>query len=132
MIEFHGAIYLCSNCLEEIANLAGYLSPEQVEKLQGEMKLLSDEVYALKVKENGLEVAIGGLVAAGLRSPDVDSDLPHVRIADSDTSTDSPGEGNQLGEGEGTAPEPSDDEGVAELHPDDGGDEPTPFSINLG
>ena len=112
-----------------MAALAGYMSPEVVEKLNEQIGRLEAKVFALTKKESGLEVAIGGLVAAGITS-----DSPLVVLDRDGNIREVAGEGthegeNHLGEGEGTPPEPSDDEGVDELRTDATGNEP--FELTL-
>lgn len=59
--EFHGAVYLCMTCLEEMASTAGFYSEESVQKIKD--KSLQRK---RKVEELELEKSINGNLLAAL------------------------------------------------------------------
>lgn len=130
-VEFHGAIYICNLCIEEMAGMLGFITPDVADKLKIKVGQLESDVFKLTKKEAGLEVAIGGLVAAGMSRESAPSKLDGD-VSLSEISTPEPQKReDSVGTGEGTAPEPLDDKGVDKLHPDASSDEPIDFSLNL-
>jgi len=129
-MEFHGAVYICNECLSEMAEECDFLSPESAEKLKKQIDMLEKDVYALTKKEAGLERAVDGLVSAGYSR----SDTPN---SDSGGGTVTPLHNertevteNNMGSGEGTPPKQSNDERMAEL-PNDAGSNASEFSLNI-
>jgi len=126
-IDFHGAVYICNECLAEMAHEAGYILPEEARKLKFQLNLLMEENGELQTKIFGLEQAIDGLRIAGrslgaVSQPD-DSDSVH-------STEEGPSEGQgELDFGTGESPEPMHDEGMAELSDDDSGNTEFTFSI---
>lgn len=114
--EFHGAVYICSECVIEMSALSGFVSREEISQLVIEKEKLGTENFVLQKRIDGQGKIIDGLRT--LRSIDrVDS----VRGSDLDTSLDSettsPGE-NNLGAGTGEDAESGDDEGMVVLSAD--------------
>ena len=110
-LEFHGALYLCNLCVEEAANLSGYVSTESVKetlKFNEELKL---RVLALDEKRRSLENSIGTLVAAGYELNSVAPELGDFDLAEQAASE---GTGN-LGSGEGPSAGSLHDETVGDL-----------------
>lgn len=126
-IDFHGAVYICNECIAEMAHAAGYTLPEEARKLKFEANFFKEEVEELTTKIFGLEQAIDGLRIAGRSTGAVsesdDSDAVHSA---GEVSREGSGE---LGEGEGISSEPVHDEGVAELSDDDS--EPIGFEFTV-
>lgn len=71
--EFHGAIYLCMTCLEEMASVAGFSSEETVNKIKNSL-----QVSKRKVEELELEKSVSGDVLTAL-SPIVDKLRDSIR-----------------------------------------------------
>lgn len=116
-IEFHGAIYFCNLCLEEMAQLAGYLSPESAEKIKTRMEEMELQVFNLTKREQHLEESIGSLVASGF-GHNSNNDVVPSGIIDSLFNERTPQRETDLGNRERTNAEPINDKGMAELHPD--------------
>lgn len=123
----HGAVYICNECLAEMAHTAGYILPDEARKLKFQNNFLKEDNEDLVIKIVGLEQAIDGLRIAGssLRSdpkPNAASDLspadeePRIRQ-------------EELDFGAGEPSEPLHDEGMAELSNDDSGTGGFKFSV---
>lgn len=125
-IEFHGAFYLCSECIKHIGRLAGYLSPQESKTILQNKEVLERENSELREKVSNMESAIASLSSAGYDigiSPDTDSTL-----FASPFGKEPSGAAESLGPGEGATSESSDDEDVAGLH----STEPEPdFKLDL-
>jgi hypothetical protein len=123
--EFYGAVYYCCQCIEEMAHTAGFLTPALKAQLENNLKELQSENFALKVRTDGLEKALDGLHSAGFlvsRDPDwVGFGVPEA-ASDRTDSESTPRD--SLGAREGEAPEPSDEQGVADLRSSGGVEEP--------
>lgn len=125
-IEFHGAIYLCNTCLEEAAQLLGFIVPREAARLRLENDDYRTEIYNLKRQLDGLEMAVNGFtLARGVGGFDP---LPGFDLATGSTDQSSDDSNRDLGEGTREALEQVHDEGVAEL-PNDG--KPTGFVLDL-
>jgi len=134
--EFHGRVYLCNECLSEIAEIVGYLTPDHATQLKDRVASLEEENYRLQAEVaafHEMEKAIGVFVDRGnVRSV---SDSPGSGgigsdgLAPDDSTEESSGGADRLGEGEGATPEPQHDEGMDVVHADDGGN--ADFSLNL-
>lgn len=131
--EFYGAVYYCNECLAEMARLAGYMTPEDRQKQEARIEELTTANFELQIKLEGMVKALDGLYVAGLlpsppsTTPTRRGDLSEVV----DSSVDEPQGGTgQLGEGEGTSAESSDDEGVGIVR-SDGSSDSTDFSLSL-
>lgn len=125
--DMHGAVYICNECVLEMAHAAGYIAPDEARKLMFEANFFKAEAEDLQTKVFGLEQAIDGLRIAGRSvgvDPRADADVPP-----SDDDSESPEGTGQLVEGEGESPEPVHDEGMAELSDDDSG--PIGFEFSL-
>lgn len=140
--EFHGAVYYCSECVGAMASLMGYISSDRAEFLQNALKEAEAENSLLKLQVENLERAIDGLVGSG----SFPSSGNHADIVLHEASTDSeegspdksrhpsysaPRTEGELGEGEGTSPESSDDEGMADVHSTELSNDDIGFSLNL-
>lgn len=126
--EFHGAVYICSDCLAEMASLAGYARPEKVERMNIELNEALRSIEELTIQVEGLEQAVDGLRLS--RSTSRDVTLPvatlSVPLDTEGASVSAP----QLGEGTGIFTEPLHDEGVA-IVPDDAGSDTGIFSLGI-
>lgn len=127
-LEFHGAIYFCSDCLNEIGIQAGYAPPSLRKELEHKIESLEKTVYELTVANEGLEEAVHGLRRARNLSIPVTVDSPGVfsstPVAESAASTGAPG----VGSGESESPEPLHGEGPASV-PDSS--DSADFSLNF-
>lgn len=128
-VEFHGAMYICNICCEEIAKTVKFIPHSEYKALRAENEQLSELTYQLRTKLDVVEESLRGLVNAGYRYDDGNvvrsggAFLEDVSIAETPVS-DGAGE---LGTGEGTSPEQSDDEGMGELRSDDTSSDPFDF-----
>lgn len=117
-VEFHGAMYLCDLCVEEMGTLIGMLSADKTKSLAlkhetAELRIayLNREVEALKVLSNAVDAV--NSARTGDTEPTLDGGL----------SGEEPPVGEETGQGsepsgESGPAEPSDDEGVDELRSD--------------
>ncbi len=109
--EFYGAVYYCNDCMGEMAELAGYVTPianlKIVEMLE---ELLAEREDTLTKVEEVINAVSNGLK---FDNPSVTNDhlLETVRSLKQKLSRGT----SELGEGTGTPPESSNDEGMAEL-----------------
>ena len=117
-IEFHGAVYICNECLTEMARMVGLVTPEDIEKIRKQNLELLETTRELREKNGVLENAIRVYTSHNLPddgSPSVVGSISvESEVSDSGTQ-DSEGE---LGIRTGTTSESSDDEGVGKLRPD--------------
>lgn len=118
-LDFHGAVYFCSECLTEIAHLAGFLSPEASNKLKIEFSKLETQVYELTKRETGLENAIRGMAAAGYRNGDVPNGNGNPDLSIEKSESESQGTENSLGVGEGETVKQGNDENMGKLRSND-------------
>jgi hypothetical protein len=128
-VEFHGAMYICNICCEELARTVKFIPHDEYKELKARNEELSELTYQLRTKLDVVEESLRGLVNAGYRydggSVIVSGGAVLEDVSESE-GTVSEGTG-ELGEGEGTTPESSDDEGVVELRSDDASDAPFDF-----
>lgn len=115
-VEYHGAMYICNECLTHMAHLAGYVTPEEAEDLKINLAFAQKNEYELHVQVDALEKAINELTRAGypsggadLRAYHVDVVSPQVGISDTYRTEE------ELGVGEGETSESPPDEDVAGL-----------------
>lgn len=121
-----GAIYICNECLAEMAHTAGFVTPVEAQALKDRAKKIQEENEALVVRIFGLEQAIDGLRIAGSGAGiDSEPDDDDSVLTESEESPEGTGDMEQ---GEGEPSEPLHDEGVAELSDDDNSDS-TEFSF---
>lgn len=114
--EFHGAIYYCHECAGQFARLLGFLHPDEFKALTEEKERLVVEVFEQKLRIDGLEKAIAGLTSAGYSQRDSSSVVDRV-LPDSEVVSTGAEEGEaSLGSGEGTSIEPSEQQGLADVH----------------
>lgn len=71
-----GAVYICENCVQEMAHLMGYITPEEAQALRIENERLKDENSNVIAINEAVQSANGALVAASLA---VGVDLNTVR-----------------------------------------------------
>lgn len=112
-----GAVYICNECLAEMAHTAGYILPDEARILKLRVALLEEDNKELRQKIFGLEQAIDGLRIAGSSIGDYSEfDDP----VSSDSADEELREGQeQLDLGAGESSESLHDEGMAELSDDD-------------
>lgn len=60
-LDFYGAVIFCTFCIEHVANLLGYLSPEQGEKLELELTFNREKVSLLGEENARLRSALSSL-----------------------------------------------------------------------
>lgn len=125
-VEFVGAIYLCCECVAEMARMYGYMTPEEVKTMVNQVERLKTDVYEYKRQLDGMEMVVNGFTLAR-GTGGIDS------IGSSSLFVPGPDQGSRQGEedlgaGEGKTPESSDDPRVAKL-PDDA--IPSNFSLDL-
>jgi hypothetical protein len=115
-MEFHGAVYYCNECLAEMAHAAGYLIPEEADKLRTDILAALSEIERLNRVNDGLEKVVDGLLASrGSLRIDTQSNV----VAPNEPAEQEPPVGSEhLDIGTRTAPEPLHDERVA-IVPDD-------------
>lgn len=116
-MEFHGAVYICNECLAEMAHTAGYILPDEARNYKLQVNLLTEENEELTTKIFGLEQAIDGLRIAG-RSFGTPSESDAVDFVHPAAEGSYSGQ-EELDFGAGELIEPLHDEGVAELSDDD-------------
>ena len=126
-VEFHGAMYICNICFEEMSLLADYIKPAKY--LEMKIKLESSEmaVYELSKDNQLLKEAIDALGRAGYRTDDDGQPvrdggivLESVEVKDSRVPE---GKGI-LEESLSGSTEPSNDKGLGTVRPDDPDREP--------
>lgn len=121
-VEFHGAMYLCNICVEGIARLVNYLSPDEYKELLATKQHLETDVFELSKKLSTLEGVLRDLANAGYT---VHNDGSIVRAGGTiledvlEPESSVPVGKRELGEGEGASSESYDDEDLGELHSDD-------------
>lgn len=133
--EFHGRVYYCHECASQIAQLLGFISPEQADTLIKENVDLAQANFALKVQNENLGKAIDGLVAGGYSdstvsaSPVVDSSVSSPTLFDDvesenagSNATGSQGTETELGDRAGTVTESEYVERMADIRSDDESD----------
>lgn len=142
--DFHGAIYICNECVLEITHILGFITPQEAIELKADRNVLAGEVHHLNVQLaalRSLENAVDDFLESRSRLSDLrsSSSVPislEPTASDSVESTDGGAAGGSspaeepMGDGAGEAPEPDDDEGMAELHSDAGPDG-SEFSLNI-
>lgn len=57
-LDFYGVVYICSNCLTEIANSLGYIAPERYVELRQSYQDIYDENDRLAAENSGLRDAV--------------------------------------------------------------------------
>lgn len=115
-IEFHGAFYLCNICVNEMAHLLGFTNPEKTSELLARIEELESEKFELSRQNAGYERALDGLRFAGIDVA-LPVQQPVAVPVDHAPPAAEPSQGeDQLGSGEGTSPEPTDDPLLAGVH----------------
>lgn len=117
-IEFHGALYICSECIREMANICGYLSKEESVFIGEKLDLKDLEVIKLRAAVANLEKAIDSLVDAGYRQSGADTTKYRLNMDDEVAKPQLQKSDDILGVGKGETSQQSDDEGLGELFPD--------------
>jgi hypothetical protein len=128
-MEFHGAVYFCSECLSEIAIQAVYAPPELRRKLESRIETLEKAVYELTVANEGLEEAVNGL--RRVRSTSVmPVTLDSSGVHSSSQMAEQPASAGEtpVAEGEGNSPESVHGEGSSSV-PDSS--ESSDFSLSF-
>lgn len=95
---FTGAVYICSECLREMAQEAGFLTVEQAEKLVAANIRLEDRAYESEQRQVKLENAISALSDLVTDSPDLPvilSALDEDAESDASGATESKGSSNK-------------------------------------
>jgi len=60
-LDFYGVVYMCSTCLNEIAESLGYISNDKWDGLRLKTQYLNEENNNLKGENEGLRVAVSSL-----------------------------------------------------------------------
>jgi hypothetical protein len=128
-VEFHGAMYICNICAEELARLVRFIPHDEYKEILAEKEQLEEHTYQLRVQLDGFQGAIDAFVRAGYN---INTNLTVSRsggavleaddLSDETVSTRE----SELGTGEGTPSESSDDEDVGKLRSDDSELKPVP------
>lgn len=125
-MDYYGAVYICDQCVIAMASQLGCATPERTSQYDRRFKELTNEKFELLKRVAGLEAAVRGLADAGLvpipQLPDPGVLLPDAQGqgGESQERSEAPQRGlDQVGGGEGTSPESSDDESLAGVHTDD-------------
>lgn len=106
--EFHGAVYICSECITEMASLSGFVSKEEISQIILDKEHLSEENFILVKRIDGQRKIIDGLRDLG-DADRASSNLMFGMDADMESEAAPSGE-SDLGTGEGEITESSDDE----------------------
>lgn len=132
-LEFHGAVYICDECVAIMTQMLRYPTPEAYRRAIRDADTMGQRVLEMTIRINRAKEALNGV-----RLPDhpaVDNgsvvaplDEGHDEESPSTDRVDEPAApGGEVGldSREGSPPEPDDDEGVGELRqppePSDGG-----------
>lgn len=121
--EFFGVVYICNNCIAQLAITVGYFTPEQRVEFEEKIMQLENELGESTARIYGMEQIINGYTALGFH---YSSDVPvlptnsGIDSMGSAGSNSDPTESTQHGEdemgiGEGNSPEPSDDEALGDI-----------------
>lgn len=125
-IEFHGAVYICDECVVSMGRMIGMLSKEQAEHLIQENTETSSRMFHLQRRQAALEASINDLALAGydrFRINDRGDLFAH--LADSNETVPAPTRTGpsrpsatkaSVGSGAGATPEPSDDKELGVVH----------------
>lgn len=132
--EFHGAIYYCKECTFNMASLFGFITPEVADTLKVTIEdlVIQNEQLINKVRE--LEGAIRGMVNSGSFTSADNSDSitePIVLETPTEPENGSQGDSDQLGDGEGTFVESSDEQGLADVYSGEQSDEYSDGGISI-
>lgn len=125
-VEFHGAMYICNFCCEEIARLVKFIPHAEYKSLLADNEELSELTYQYKVRIDALEGALRDLANAGYRVADGSVIVSGGAVLETPSETRetvSDGEG-ELGAGTGTPTESGNDSDVGELRSDEPKHEP--------
>ncbi len=124
-IPFHGAVYIGSSALEEIAELIGWIKPDDYSELQNNNDALSSRLVTETKRNDHLQKALNELNSVGFEYRTFDSSPSsggNVGLVSeqADVRNEDGREGGtpSVGEGEGESLESLDDEGVGELRSD--------------
>lgn len=117
-IEFHGAMYVCKECMLEMARKAGFYSTEETEKQRMLVVETQERNFELQKRIAGLEKAIEGLMDAGYRPGS--RPITINRLGPAPALSDQPTLPGTIdvGNGKRETSEPVDDEGLGELSAD--------------
>ena len=126
-IEFHGAVYICSECLREMAQFVGFEIPERVKHLKERISALEEINTNLLIERDGLEKAVDGLsTARSVRRVDtIWNPSDSVQLAFEGTEE---GE-TKLGDRENESSESLYDKGMADVSANDSST--NPFSLGF-
>jgi hypothetical protein len=131
-IDYYGAVYICDQCFNFLAGLFGYINPDVSAKILHENEILCASQEILNRRIDMLTTAIKNLELADVTVVDSDSlrsGMDSVIGADPlgvpETSESPSGDSREgevnVGSGEGETSEPSHDEGMDKLRPDEFG-----------
>jgi hypothetical protein len=119
-VEFHGAFYICNECLAEMARLVGFETPGNVMALRATKDSLEKKVFDLTRDIDALERVVDGYSRLGRTSnsgiitdTSVLQQLPFDSLSDERASE---GEAS-LGDGTSESPESSNESGMADVRP---------------
>lgn len=114
-VEFHGAFYICSECLAEMARLAGFETPGNVLSLNAQKSALETQVFDLTKEIDGLERVVDGYASLRSNSNTTPVGDPGQLSFDSLSSESAQGRTEGLGTGTGTPIESSDEQRVGDV-----------------
>lgn len=133
-MDFYGAVYICNECLTEMAHTAGFITPVEAEAFKKQIAELETDKFQLEVRLQGLERGLDGLRTAGYLA---DSTFNHsnqpdslidLGVPDRETHQVLPTGEEDVGSGTDRTPESDDDQDVGELR---SGSKSKSFSLDI-
>jgi len=121
-LDYEGAFYVCSLCVNEMAHWYSYISPDEHKELRAAKEELEAINYELIKRVGALEESLRALANAGYRSNNDGSvvrDGGYFHQTVEIPGTEPSERTEKLGAGEGEITESVHDEGMDELHSDE-------------
>jgi hypothetical protein len=87
-LEWYGVIYICTECIVEVAQAADYIPVASFDALYAEHRKLQVTFDQLKVKYEPFEKAIHNVVESRTSMPDLDIDNMRSRLSGVENSED--------------------------------------------
>lgn len=108
-------VYFCNLCFAATAHEQGFCNPTEVALLTSANESLESQLFDAKVKADGLENGLNGLLRARFIDVDDASELVSLLEGYGPLADGPPAEGKLVDLGAGTPPEPSHVEGLGDL-----------------